>query len=72
MFWRCVPTCLLYCIVEGLDCCFISFSALRETFKVNLWLMRCLKSSQFVCLLLKFGWFSLLSARDVSVIKTGE
>jgi hypothetical protein len=34
--------------------------------------MRCLKSTQFVCLLLKLGCFSWFSARDVSVIKTGE
>jgi hypothetical protein len=43
----------------------ISSSVLRETFKVNLWLMRCLKSSQYVCLLLKLGCFSWFSAYTV-------
>jgi hypothetical protein len=33
----------------------ISSPVLRETFKVNLWLMRCLKSSKCVCLFLKLG-----------------
>jgi hypothetical protein len=36
----------------------ISSSVVRKTFRFNLWLMRCLKSSQFVCLLLKLGCFS--------------
>jgi hypothetical protein len=34
--------------------------------------MRWLKSSQFVCLLLKLGCFSWFSTCDVGVIKTGE
>jgi hypothetical protein len=33
-------------------------SVLRETFKVNLSLISCLKSSQFVCLLFKLGYIS--------------
>jgi hypothetical protein len=50
----------------------ISSLVLKETFKVNLWLMRCLKLSQFVCLLLKLHCFSWFSACAVSVIKTRE
>jgi hypothetical protein len=63
-----------HCIVslKNLSAASIFSLVLRETFKVNLWLMRCLKSSQFVCLLLKPGYFSWLSACAVSVIKTGE
>jgi hypothetical protein len=34
-------------------------------------LKRCLKSSQFVCLLLKFGCFSWFSTCAFSVIKPG-
>jgi hypothetical protein len=45
----------------------ISSSVLRETFKVDLTMTICLKSSKFVCLLLKFGclsWFSAGSPVD--------
>jgi hypothetical protein len=35
-------------------------SVLRELFKVNLSLMRHLKPSKFVCLLLKLGFFLLV------------
>jgi hypothetical protein len=41
--------------LKNLTAASISSSVLWETFKVHLWLMRCLKSSQFVCLLLKLG-----------------
>jgi hypothetical protein len=41
--------------LNNLTAASISSSVLRETFKVNLWLMRCQKSSQSVCLLLKLG-----------------
>jgi hypothetical protein len=53
-----------HCIVslKNLTAASISSSVLRETFKVSLWLMRCLKSPQFVCLLLKLGCFSWFSA----------
>jgi hypothetical protein len=70
--WCCVLICPLYCIVltKNLIAASISSFVLREAFNVNLWLMRCLKSSQFVCLLLKLGFFSWFSACDVSVIKT--
>jgi hypothetical protein len=57
--------------VEKLTAASIS-SVLREILKVSLWLMRCLKSFQFVCLLLKLGCFSWISACDVSVTKTRE
>jgi hypothetical protein len=57
-------------LLKNLTAASISSSILRETFKVNLWLMRCLKSTKFVCLLLKLGCFSWFSACDVSVIKT--
>jgi hypothetical protein len=62
------------CIVslKNLTAASVALSVLRETFKVNLWLMRCLKSSQFVCLLLKLGCLSWFSACDVNVIKTRE
>jgi hypothetical protein len=52
-----------HCIVllKNLTAASISSSVLREKFKVNLLLMRCLKSSQFVCLLLKLGCFSWFS-----------
>jgi hypothetical protein len=55
----------------------ISSSVLKETFKVNLWLMRCLKSSQFVCLLLKLGCFfsahvMLVLLRPLSDWKIGQ
>jgi hypothetical protein len=47
-----------HCIVSlNFTAASISSSVLRETFKVNLWLMRCVKSSQFVCMLLKVGLF---------------
>jgi hypothetical protein len=58
-------------LLKNLTAASVSSSVLRETFKVNLWLMRCLKSSRFVCLLLKLGCVSWFSACDVSVIKTG-
>jgi hypothetical protein len=58
--------------LKNLTAASISSSVLRETFKVNLWLMRCLKSPQFVCLLLKLGCYSWFSACAVSVIKTRE
>jgi hypothetical protein len=63
-----------HCIVslKNLTAASISFLVLRETFKVHLWLMRCLKSSQFVRLLLKLGCFSWFRACAVSVFKTGE
>jgi hypothetical protein len=50
----------VHCTVslKNLTAASISSSVLRETFKVNLWLIRCLESSQFVCLLLKLGCFS--------------
>jgi hypothetical protein len=48
-----------HCIVslKNLTATSISSSVLRKTFKVNLWLMRCLKSSQFVCILLSLVVF---------------
>jgi hypothetical protein len=42
MFWRCVPTCPLYCIV-GEFAASISSSVWRQMFKVHLSLIRCLK-----------------------------
>jgi hypothetical protein len=50
----------------------MSSSVLRETFKVSFSLTRQIKSSQFVCFLLRLGCFSLFCATAVSVIKTGE
>jgi hypothetical protein len=50
----------------------ISYSISRETFEVSFSLMRCLKSSQFVCLLLKLCCSSWFNACAFSVIKTGE
>jgi hypothetical protein len=50
----------------------ISSSVLRETYKVNLWLMRCMKSSKCACLLFKICCFYWFSACAFSVIKTGE
>jgi hypothetical protein len=46
------------CIVslKNLTAASISSSVVRETFKVNLSLMRSLKSSQFLCLLPKLGY----------------
>jgi hypothetical protein len=35
MFWRSIPTCLLYCIAEELDCCFSIFFGFKEMFEVN-------------------------------------
>jgi hypothetical protein len=58
--------------LKNLTAASICSSVLRETFKVNLRLMRCLKSSQFVSLLLKLGCFSWFSACAISVVKTGE
>jgi hypothetical protein len=58
--------------LKNLTAASISSSVLKETFKVNLWLMRCLMSSQFVCVLLKLRSYSWFSTCDVSVIKTGE
>jgi hypothetical protein len=49
-----------------------SSSVLKETFKVNLMLISCLKSSQFLCLLFNPGCFSWFSACASSLIKTGE
>jgi hypothetical protein len=72
IFWRCIPTCPLYCIVEELYCYFIVSSVLKERFKITFSLMRRLKSFQFVWLLLKLGCFSWFSAYAVSVIKTYE
>jgi hypothetical protein len=46
-------------------------SVLRETFKVSLWLMRCLKSSQFVCYCLSLVVF-LGSAHVVLVLPRPE
>jgi hypothetical protein len=48
------------CIVslKNLAAVTMSSSVLRGTFKVNLSLMSCLKSSQLVCLFLKFDGFS--------------
>jgi hypothetical protein len=68
MFRRCIPTCPLNCTVEELGYCFNVLLGLRGIFKVNL----SLKSSQFVCLLLKIGSFSWFSASAVSVIKIGK
>jgi hypothetical protein len=64
----------VHCIVplQSLTAASISSLVLRETFKANLPLMRCLKSSPSVCLLLKRGCFSWFSACAVSVIKTRE
>jgi hypothetical protein len=45
-------------VSENLTAASLSSSVLGETFKVNLSLRKCLKSSQFVCLLLKLGCFS--------------
>jgi hypothetical protein len=72
MFWHCVPTCPFIVSLKNLTAASISSSVLRETFKVNHSLMKCLKSSQFVCLLLKLGCFSCFSACAVSVLKTSE
>jgi hypothetical protein len=49
-----------HCIVslKNLTADSISSSVLRETFKINLSLVSCLKSSQLVCPLLKLGSFS--------------
>jgi hypothetical protein len=49
-----------HCIVslKNLTAASISSSVLKEMFKVNLSLISCLKSSQFVCLLFKLGCFS--------------
>jgi hypothetical protein len=58
--------------LKNLTVASVSSSVLRETFKVNLWLMKRLKLFQFVCLLLKLGCFSWFNAFDVSVIKNGE
>jgi hypothetical protein len=62
-----------HCIVslKNLTAASISSSVSRETVYVNLSLMSCLKSSEFVCLLLKLGCISF-SACAFSVIKTGE
>jgi hypothetical protein len=49
-----------------------SSSVLRGIFKDSPSLMRCLKSSQFVCLLLQTGSFSWFSASAVGVIKIRE
>jgi predicted cation transporter len=53
-----------HCIVslKNLAAASIPSTVLRETFKVNLSLMRCVKSFQFVCLLLKLGCFFWFSA----------
>jgi hypothetical protein len=47
-------------------------SVLRETFRVSLSLISCLKSSHFVCLLHRLGCFSWFSACVASVTRTGE
>jgi hypothetical protein len=58
-----------HCIVplKNLTAASISSSVLRETFQVNLCLMRYLKSSLFVCLLLQLGCFSWLSTCDLNL-----
>jgi hypothetical protein len=63
-----------HCIVslKNLTAASISTSVLRKTFKVNLSLISCLKSSQFVCVLLKFHCSSWFSVCAFSVMKTGE
>jgi hypothetical protein len=69
MFWFCVPNCTVS--LKNLTAVSVSSTVLKESIKVNLSMMRWLKSSQFVCLLLKlccFSWFRTC----VSVIKTGE
>jgi hypothetical protein len=58
--------------LKNLTAASISSSVLRETVKVNFWLMRCLKSSQFVCLLLKLGFFFLDSALVMLVLLRPE
>jgi hypothetical protein len=62
-----------YCIVllKNLTVASLSSLVLRETSKVNILLMSCLKSSQFVCLLLMLGCSFCVSECDVSM-KTGE
>jgi hypothetical protein len=57
--------------LKNLTAASLSSSVLRETFKVNLSLMSCLKSFQFVCLLRMPGFFFWFSACAVSVVKTG-
>jgi hypothetical protein len=63
----------VHCIVwlKNLTAASVSSLALRETFKATLSLMRRLKSSQFVCVVLKLSCFSWFSAYAVS-IKTSE
>jgi hypothetical protein len=58
--------------LKNLTAASIFSSVLRETFKVSLLLTSCLKSSRFVCLLLKLGCFSWFSSCAFSVIRTGE
>jgi hypothetical protein len=47
--------------LNNLTAASISYSVLRETFKVNLCLISCLKLSQFACLLFKLCCFSLFN-----------
>jgi hypothetical protein len=58
--------------LKNLTAASISSSVLRETFKVNLFLISCLKPFQFVCLLFKLGYVSWFSVCACSVIKTGD
>jgi hypothetical protein len=55
--------------LKNLTAASLSSCVLRETFKVNLWLMRCLMSSQFVCVLLNVV-VTLCNGCAVSLIET--
>lgn len=68
VFWLCIPTCHL----KILTAASVSSSVLRKTFKVNFSLMRHPNSSQFICLLLKLGYFSWFNACDVSAENDGK
>jgi hypothetical protein len=62
-----------FCVVSLKNLTAVSVSSvLSETFDVNLSLMRYLKSSQFVCLLLKLGCFAWFSLCAGSMNKTSE
>jgi hypothetical protein len=62
-----------HCIVSLKTLTAASISlGLRETFRVSLSLISCLKSSHFVCLLHRLGFFSWVSACVDSMMRTGE
>jgi hypothetical protein len=58
MFWHCIQTCTMYCVVEKLD---------WRTLNVLLSLMRSLKSRKFAYLMLKLCFFFLGSAHVLFV-----